>query len=59
MDAVKKVYDMTGWDQGSFFTRDDIATLLEALCGIEPDNGNVASDISVVVEKMQDRAASK
>ena len=58
VESVKSVHDMIGWDQDSSFTRDDLVTLLEALCGQESEEEDVASDISEVVDGMRDRAAA-
>ena len=58
LESVKKVYDMIGWDLEYSFTRDDMVTLLDALCGYESGNEQMADDIADLATKLTDRAAS-
>ena len=58
LESVKKVYDMIGWDLEYSFTRDDVVTLLDALCGYESGNEQVADDFAELATKLADRAAS-
>ena len=58
VESLKKVFEEKGWPHDMSLKRQDLATLLQLLCAPEPEEEDMAEDISDLVDQIHDRAAA-
>ena len=56
--SLKKVFEEKGWPHDMSFKRQDLETLFQLLCVPEPEEEDMAEDITDLVDQIHDRAAA-